>query len=246
MSIDKLQDSERERRAEKARAMRYKRPSCRGMAYFEIQNGLYEMAEVCDEVTYSMPDDWETLSELIGDDAEAQEFRFMFSDLTADIEKFQEGLDDAERLCDSMDVEYDDCTVALLGPSYDHRGEWHDELYGFDTFYRDYYDLAYYQAEYAGQESEKRLMRLTKKDLLRTISTSMRIMVGYWELRERYEALYASMDLVRGTNKERLEMVTQINKLYERANEVDFSKFASATKEFDNFLSHLPQQMFVE
>lgn len=235
------------KRAEKARNLRYKRPAVKSMAYFVIENDLVEMSEVCDEVTYSMADDWETIGNVIGDEDEAWEFRMMFPDLSADIERFYEGLAELNRRYnDEYGIEYDDCTVALLGYSLKYRRDYSESLWGFDTEELDYYDLTAYESDAATTEAGKRLMRLTKVQMLEAISRAIRVMVGYWNLRERYERLEAAMDIIRDRNRAQLELVKEINEIYEDAAKEDFRSSMPATIHLDELIRKLPQRVFVE
>lgn len=184
------------------------------------------------------------IGNLIGDDDEADEFRMLFPDVASDADRLYEQLMDCSRTLHNFEIEYDDCTVALLGEcyKYDHSAA----LSGFDPYEVDYFALTTFESQLATEEAGKKLLRLTKAQMLDVISRSFRILIAFLDLRQRYDYLKASMDVIRGENMAQLKAVKEINQLYEEANEVKFDPYNKATQRLDKALALMPQRVFVE
>lgn len=227
-----------EKRAEKARNLRYKRPALQSMGYEFMIEELTEIVEACSDVTYAYGDNYELMASMIGDEDDADEFRMLFPALSSDAEVLQDRLAEARDAWDKFGLEYDDCTVALVGNRY--------EVVGYDDYETDYYSLTDYTRELAITEAGKRLMRLTKADMLDTIGRSVGVMMAFFDLRQRYDYLEASLDVLRGENAARLNTAKEINALYEKANAADFNPMSPDTRKFDELLRRLPQRVFVE
>lgn len=233
-----------ERAAEKARNLRFKRPALRSAGFERIMSDLEEICAACDEVVYAADGDWELIGNLIGDEEEADEFRMLFPGISADAERLYENLMDCSGLLHDAGTEYDDCTVALLGECYKYDYGLH--ISGFDPFETDYFALTSFESDLATSESGKKLMRLTKAQMLDLISRSLRILMAYLDLRQRFDYLEASMDVIRGKNMAQIKASKEINQLYEEANEVKFDPYYEATRKLNKALALMPQRVFVE
>ena len=229
--------------AERARDLRYKRPALRSAGFEVILTELEEIGLACDEVVYATAD-WELIGNLIGDEDEANEFRMLFPDLAADAERLYERLTDCSEYLRDAGLEYDDCTVALLGKCY--RYDYGAHLSGFDEYETDYFALTAFESDLATSDAGKRLTRLTKAKMLDAISRSLRILMAYLDLRQRYDYLKASMDLIRGANTAQLQAAKEINQLYEEANAVGFDPYKAETRKLDSALARMPQRAWVE
>lgn len=221
-------------RAEKARNLRYKRPALASMGYDAMRSELYEIQEACCDVRWYMEQGDETLLNALGDDEEAEwEFRMAFADLDAK----------AEQLADLVDEwvvqdEYDNCTVALIGNRYD--------CVGFDTVEEDYFSLTRYEAELGTTEAGKRLMRLTKKEMISTIGQCLGVLIAFLDLRQQYDYLKASIDIIRGENTSLLKQIKEVEAAYEEANEAGFRPWEPATRRFDRLIEAFPERMWIE
>ena len=78
---------------------------------------------------------------------------------------------------------YDDCTVALVGKRYNFGVD------GYDVYERDVFGLGENSGEYAAEEAKKRLMRLTKKDMVDLIGESVSIMLRFQAFYVRYQLM---------------------------------------------------------
>lgn len=134
--------------------------------------------------------------------------------------------------------QYDDCTVALIGNRYD--------LVGFDTLQEDYYSLTGYDTELAESEAGKRLMRHTKADMLSIIGQSVGILVAFLDVRQKYDYLQATLDVLRDENCSVLQVLRDINAAYERAEAVRFNDYYKEAQEFERLLWAVPERMWVE
>lgn len=222
-------------KAERARALRYKRPALASLGYAFIPNELDEIREACSDIHWFMDNDDETLLNALDGDEEAEyEFRVAFSELESKAEQLN------DVLCDHDIGDYfDDCTVALIGNRY--------KVVGYDSVEEDYYSLASYDSEIAYTESGKRLMRRTKADMLSIIGQCMGITLAVIDLRQSYDYLRATMDILRDKNTSLLQVIREIDDAYEAAYEAGFEyAWQDECKRFDALLSRIPDRTWLE
>jgi len=224
-------------KAQRTRDLRYKRPALASMGFEHILREIEEITEACDEVAYYAGDDDALIAALDGNDEEAYEFKMMFSDLSARAAQLQEQLYEVG----DYDPEgtartYDDCTVALIGNRY--------ETLGFDTSQEDYFSLTSYDEKLAATEAGKRLMRRTKPEMLSIIGQSLGILVAFLDLRQQYDYLKATMDVLRDGNQSILQAVKDIDAAYEEAAATHFG--GKPGERFDQMLWAVPERMWVE
>ncbi len=228
-------------KAERARQLRYKRPALASMGYSDILDELYEIREVCDNVHWFMDSDDETLLNALDDDEEAEyEFRMAFADLEAKAEGLQGALAEQRNLYWDEDFErmFNDCTVALIGNRYD--------VIGFDSVEEDYFGLTGYEIGLATTEAGKRLMRKTKAELISVIGQCFGILMAFLDLRQQYDYLKATFDILRDENTSMLQMIKEIGRAYELAAEDNFHSWKPSVQEFNRLLEMLPQKAWVE
>lgn len=230
MAVDKEQ---------RTRALRYKRPALASMGYEHIQSELEEIVEACDDVAWFAGDIDTLTAALDGSDEEAHEFMLACGDLSGQAGLLLEQLYEVgEYDSDGMARMYDDCTVALIGNRYD--------LVGFDTLQEDYFSLTGYDTELAESEAGKRLMRHTKAEMLSTIGQSVGILVAFLDVRQKYDYLQATLDVLRDESGSVLQAVKAINAAYEKAEGVGFQDFRQEAQEFERLLWAVPERMWVE
>lgn len=217
----------------RTRNLRYKRSALASMGYGEIERELSEIIEACDDIRWFQDDEETLLNSLDGDEEAAYEFQMMFSDLSVKAEQ----LYDALLRCDAEE-EYDICTVALIGNRY--------QCVGFDMIEEDYYSLTSYERELACTEAGKRLMRYTKTEMISIIGQCVGILVAFLDLRQSYDYLKATFDILRDENTSLLQTVRQIDELYERAAEVEFRSWKKESHQFDTLLQTLPERVWLE
>lgn len=224
---------------ERTRALRYKRPALASMGYAHIQKELEEIVEACSDVAWFAGDRDKLTAALDGSDEEANEFMLACGDLSSQAGLLLEQLYEVgEYDPDGMARQYDDCTVALIGNQYD--------LVGFDTLQEDYFSLTGYDMELGESEAGKRLMRHTKAEMLSVIGQSVGILVAFLDVRQKYDYLQATLDVLRDENCSVLQALRNINAAYERAEAVRFNDYHKEAQEYERLLWAVPERMWVE
>jgi hypothetical protein len=219
-------------RAQKARALRYKKPALASMGWEFISDEIYNIRNECDEVHWFFEDDGDNLvAALDGDEDEAYEFKMAFADLESKCELLSEAIEENGY---DIDEYFDDCTVALIGNRY--------KTLGYDGEEEDYFALTSYESELAQTESGKRVCRWTKAEMLSKIGQCMGILLAYYDLRQSYDYLKATMDILRNENVSILKVVKEIEAAYERATEDQWSSDA----EYKALLAALPDRVWIE
>lgn len=217
--------------AERSKALRYKRPALASMGYEALTSELYEIQEACSDVAYYFPQGDETLLDALdGDEEDAFEFQMAFSELSAKVDRLVEAM---YEIGDQQ--QYDDCTVALIGNRY--------TLVGFDGYEEDYFQLAGYESHLAESEAGKRMMRHTKAEMLSIIGQSVGTLVAFLDIRQQYDYLKATIDILRGENQSMLQAIKRIEELYDRAQMDDWER---DSREFDALMAVLPEKMWIE
>lgn len=186
-----------EKRKMRAQALRYKRSALATMGYDTIMSELQEIGEQCDDLRWAEENCTEPV--LDGDADDGAGYRMEFSDLSAECEQL------IEQLYDAADM-FDDCTVALIGNRF--------QCVGYDGIEEDWFSLCAYDAGRAATESGKRLMRLTKSQMIDTIGRSVGIMMAFYDLRQRYDYLNAAMSVLLDHNLDTLHQVRTIEDAY--------------------------------
>jgi hypothetical protein len=201
--MDKREISEWKRRVkadqarQRAKALRYKRPALATMGYDTIIDELREIGEACDDLRWAEENCTEPV--LDGDEDDGAGYRMEFSDLSAECEQL------IEQLYGAADM-FDDCTVALIGNRF--------QCVGYDGYEVDWFSLCGYDAGRAVTESGKRLMRLTKAEMIDTIGRNVGIMMAFYDLRQRYDYLCAALNVVLDHNLDTLHTVRSIEAAY--------------------------------
>lgn len=220
-------------KAEKAKQMMYKRPALASLGYQSIMKELETISEECDEVRYVLEDDVGSIIDALdGDEEDAFEFRMMFSELSAECDMLRERI--YENTWDEQ--EFDDMTVALIGNRY--------EMVGYDGYEEDWQSLAGYDQTLALSEAGKRVMRHTKSEMISMFGQAMGIMIAFLHLRQKYDYLKATMDIIRGEKGAFLRVIADIEKAYEEAEEHHF--YSGYCKTFDELLAALPERTWLE
>lgn len=219
-----------EAREQKANALRYKRPALADLGYYNLITGLDEIAEAANDVLCYIGEDDGSDGGLLaasdGNEEFANELTVAFGDIAAKAEELRDLIGGYDVYADERI--YDDCTCALIGNRYD--------MVGYDSMQEDYYALCSYEAELAETEAGKRLMRLTKAEMLSTIGQCMGIAMAYQDLRLQYEYLKAAMDVQIGTNMEQIKIATAICEAYD----------AEDWRQLQKLTAQLPEKVWCE
>ena len=217
--------------AERSRNLRYKRPALASMGYDAVTDELDMISDKCSDIHWWEDTDTETLlNALDGDEEDAWEFKMAFAELETRCEQLRDAVYNS---CIDRD-DFDNCTVALIGNRYN--------LVGFDSYEEDYFSLCSYESHLAEEESGKRLMRLTKKEMISTIGQCFGILMAYLDVRQRFDSLQATFDILRDQNTSLLDNIKEIEKLYEAAQDRWDS---SAEQKWHNLTDALPQELWV-
>ena len=228
---------------ERTRALRYKRPALASMGYEHIRSELWEIQEACENVQFYIEQDEDTLLSALDYDEEAEwEFKFAFAGLTAKVDQLIESISEQAHNFWGEDYSqlFDDCTVALLGNRY--------SLVGYDAIEEDYYALCGYDEQLATTEAGKRLMRRTKVEMIAIIGQCLGILMSFLDIRQEYDYLKATMDILKDENVSILKTIKAIDDGYDRMMDpmAGWEANRRAEREFDRLLENLPQRLWVE
>lgn len=224
----------------KAKQLRYKKPIVKDLNLRTIQQELWDIQEACEDVRWYSDTDEDTLiNALDGDEEEAYEFKMMFADLCAECELMRDDLEE-EWIPDCFDRFF---VAAGAGESF-------GGLLGYDSYEQDYFGLSCEEA-WAEDESKKVLKRMTKDELIAASRQCFRVYRSFIALRNRYDCLKASMDILRDQNTGYLQMVKQIEDVYEKADkETEGFRWTSgrspALDELNRSLENMPQEAWIQ
>ena len=197
---------ERSYKAYKAKQLRYKKPIARDLNLDTIRSELWEMIEACTDIHWYDNDEESLVNALDGDEDEAYEFKMAFTDLEADLDRFQEDLYN-EYVTNFFDTFFPACGARFAGG-----------YLGYDVYEGDYYGLAPYEYAFAEDVAAKKIMTLTKKQILEIVGQCLKIEHSYMALRYRYDCLEAAIEILRGENMEKIKAIKGIEDQYETAN----------------------------
>ena len=231
---------ERQSKAERAKALRYKRPALASLGYDAIRQELDEISEACADIHWYIEQNDETLlNALDGDEEEEYEFKVAFAGLETKADQLSEAISEWSRWDeDEFGTTYDDCTVALIGNRY--------KTLGYDDMEEDYYSLTGYEEDLAHTEAGKRFTRKTKADMIASIGQCVGILIAFLDLRQSYDYLKATMDILRDDNTSLLKVIKEIQSAYETANAEGFIARNNACIQFDRLLRNLPDKIWLE
>ena len=224
-----------ETRRRKAKELRYRKPIVKYINLETIQEELWDITGECDEVKWYWESDDDTLiNALDGDDDEAYEFKMMFSDLCAECAQMLEDLQ-----FEYIPKCFDDFFVAIGA------GDYGGGLLGWDSYEQDYFGLQCTDS-YAMEKSANRLKQLTKDQLIESAHMCFKVYHAYMGIRHRYDCLKASLDILRDQNTGYLEVVKQIEEIYEKANEDRFYSWKQSTKDLERLIENMPQEAWIQ
>ena len=254
MAAKAVKVEDKRTRQEKARDLRWKRGALESLGSAWLMSGLEEIEGACSDVKYYIDEDDETLiNALDGDEEQALEFKMMFADLGADADRLRGAVEDWQFDSEDYDActlelvglsgdDYDDATVAMMGGEFD--------LYGYDTYERDYYRLTgCIEGKWAQSEAAKRLMRKTKQELLDCVRRSWCVFLEFFDLQQRYAHMRATMDIIRGDNTALLSAVKRVEERYQALAETwseEYGYDREREYEFDRLLREMPDRAWVE
>ncbi len=223
----------------KAKQLRYKKPIVRDLNLETIQQDLWDIQEACEDVHWyaeSEDGDNSLINALLGDEDEAYEFKMEFADLCAECERMFEDLRE-EWVPECFDIFF---VAAGAGEAY-------GGLLGYDEYEQDYFGIGGAGA-WADEEAKKKLKRMTKDDLIAATGQCLKIYQAYIGLRNRYDNLKAAIDILRDQNTGHLQVVKEIEKLYEKAQieQGAYANWSKEWKEFERYTNALPPEAWIQ
>lgn len=215
-------------KAEIARELRFKKPMLDQLNYESITSELWDIQSKCDELLYIDQSDRDLLiNAMDGDEDEVEEYRMTFADISANFERLIGVISDA-----NIEENFDAFLVTANGGFY--------RTVGYDSYEEDYFALTGYEPVFAQSEAAKRIMRLTKQEIVSLARTVFGVIAAYTDLVQHYDKLEAVYNLVKGENAELLSAVKRIDEAYERYIE---TQDVSA---YDDVLCRLPDRAWLE
>lgn len=139
----------------------------------DIQESLCEISESGDYYGY----EGESMGEYY------EEYRELFNELSMGAEDLIDAIDRIEEYDGEDFAGWDDCTVALLGKAH--------QVLGYDTAETDYYGMMKFEQDLGVKEAQKRLERLTKKQLISLFRQVLVLLVSYFDIKAAYDTLNA-------------------------------------------------------
>lgn len=222
-------------KAERSRNLRWKKAAIAELSYWEITEKLDYITNECYEIHWYSEDEDALINALDGDEEEAFEFKMLISSLEGEAYELDEQFREFARYDDDAEKKFNDCSVALIGDRF--------RQIGYDDIEEDYYSLSSYQAGLAHTDAGKRVMRLTKAEMLSTIGQVLGMILAFKNIELKYEYLKATIDILRDQNNSVVQQIKAIEAAYEAANEKGF--YGDAAKSFDNLINELPDQMWI-
>lgn len=222
----------------KARQMRYKRPIVKNLSIDTITQDLWDIQEECEDVRWYTDSEDGTdslINALNGDEDEAYEFKMAFADLCAECDRMMNDLDD-EWVPECFDIFF-----VSIG-----AGEFEGGLLGWDSFEQDYFGISCTDS-FAEDEAKKKLKQMTKDNLIAAARQCFKIYHAYIGLRNRYDSLKAAIDILRDQNTGYLQVVKEIEKLYEDASKDKWSRneYSKESREWERYTDALPPEAWI-
>ena len=231
-----MQKAMSDKAIERARMLRYTRPAPAKLSYYDISAAAHDISDDCYDILWQLENDDIILDALDGNEDELHEFKLMFTELTS--------------LCDSL-IErvdffannelYNKVNDFLVGVMCNCNDVY--DITGYDSYEDDYFPLDEYETEWAKKDAHKRLMRLTKAEILDTAGLCMEILLPYLDLQGQYDRLKASYEVVAGDTASLLQKIRDIDEAYRAADKGGWDE--KAAKDYDRLLVGLPDAVWI-
>lgn len=222
----------------KAKQMRYKKPIVKNLNLDTIKQELWDIQEECEDVHwYTDSDDGNDslINALDGDEDEAYEFKMAFADLCAECDRMIEDIN-WEWVPECFDLFF----VAA------EAGEDGGGLLGYDSWEQDYFGLSCTEA-FAEDEAKKKLKQMTKDDLIAATRQCLKVYHAYFGLRNRYDSLKAAIDILRDQNTGHLQVVKEIERLYEAVSADRWTRdeYSKESRDWEQYTDALPPEAWI-
>uniref|UniRef100_A0AAU8AZS6 Uncharacterized protein n=1 Tax=Dulem virus 35 TaxID=3145753 RepID=A0AAU8AZS6_9CAUD len=118
---------------------------------------------------------------------------------------------------------------------------------GWDSYEGDYFGIDGYANDFGKDEAKKKLKQMTKDDLIAAARQCFRVYHAYIGLRNRYDSLKAAIDILRNQNTGYMQVVKEINRLYEEVSKDEWSRkdWSKESKEWKRYADALPPETWV-
>ena len=158
----------------------------------------------------------------------------------------EDGEDSLLNALDGDEDEVYEFKVALFPLHSIAAGDQFGGLLGYDSYEGDYFGINCMDA-WAEDEAKKKLKQLTKDELIAAIRQSFKVYQSYIGLSVSYDSLKAAIDILRDKNTGILQVVKEIERLYEAASSEQgiYAEYSKAWKEFDQYTESLPPEAWV-
>ena len=244
-----------EARRLKIRKIMFRRPACKALRWDGIRDDLGEIYDEVGEAQWMCGTEYDKLCEAVDyDDELLFEFRIAFSDLAGQCQQMLRDMDELRRMDEEVfygveDPEWDDppALFDLFFPAIDTPGE----VWGYDITEHDYFGFqSAWDEDEAREQARRRLMRLTKEQLIKLSGLCMEIARQYLSLVSRYDALSSVLAILKREEEARMRTIVRLEELYEAAcketSGFQWEYGSKSLKAFDNALSELPDRIWVE
>ncbi len=228
-----------ETKRQKAENLRYKKPIVRNLNLNSITEDLWDIQEECEGIRwYTDSEDGEDslINALDGDEDEAYEFKMAFADLCAECDSMRADLQE-EWVPECFDIFF----VAIEASAA------YGGLFGWDAFEGDYLGINCSDC-FAEDEAKKKLKQMTKDELIASARQCFKVYHAYIGLRNRYDSLKAAIDILRDQNTGYLQVVKEIEKLYDDMDRDYWSRseYSKESKEWERYTDALPQEAWIQ
>lgn len=223
---------------QKSRRLRYRQGILHEINIEYITNWLWDVQEEIGEIDYISNDEDNILDAFDGNEEEVFEFKMSFLDLESDCSRLQDILED-----EYVTEHFNDFVVGMA-----YKNNLPVSVLGFDTVQEDYFALTSYEEELSEMESGKRIKRLTKDKMIAVAGQCFGLILAYLSIRQKYDYLRATFDIIKGQNHAILQTVKDIEETYESIF-YENGRVKDCCEEiwkFNSLVSMLPDEMWIE
>lgn len=157
----------------RAKSLMWRKTMLQNLSLEAIQTNLEEIGDAGDYYGY----DGNSMGEYY------EEYRELFNELSMGASDLNDAIQSIEEYDGEAFAGWDDCTVALLGSV--------QKVLGYDAAEMDYFSMLAWDEDQGVKEAEKRLLRLTKAQLIRLFRQVMVALVAYTDIKGSFDTLSA-------------------------------------------------------
>ena len=120
-------------------------------------------------------------------------------------------------------------------------------MLGFDEYEGDYFGIDGCDS-WAEDEAKKKLKQMTKDDLIAAARQCFKVYQAFIGLQNRYDSMKAAIDILRNENTGYLQVVREIERLYEAAagQQGYFAEYSKEWREFERYTDALPPEAWIQ